>query len=328
MILKHFELNKKKLENFKFFLLYGNNQGHIQETVNCILKPVLPKNLHRYEETEIIKDPQILKEKLFNKSLFENEKLIIINRSSDKLFKIIDEIISENIEDVFFVLTTGILEKKSKLRKLFESSKQTICIPFYEENLQSLGGIVLKFMRNKQISIPQEMINIIVDRAKGDRINLQNELNKIESYLLGKKSINKTDILKITNLSGNYSISELVDSCLSKNKNKIIKILNENNFSSDDCVLIIRTFLSKLKRLLNINEILKIDNSPIEKVISSYKPPIFWKEKDIIKQQLKYLNLIKTKNLIYKTNEVEMMVKKNPDASIKITTDFITNQNL
>ena len=146
--------------------------------------------------------------------------------------------------------------------------------------------------------------------------------------MLGKKSIDKTDILKITNLSENYNISELVDSCLSKNKNKITKILNENNFSSDDCVLIIRTYLSKLKRLLNIYERLEIDNSSIEKVISSYKPPIFWKDKDIIKQQLKCLNLIKTKNLIYKTNEVERMVKKYPDASIKITTDFVTNQNL
>ena len=328
MILKNFELNKKKLENFKFFLLYGNNRGHVQETINSILRPILPKNVYKYEETEIIKDPQILKEKLFNKSFFESEKLIIINRVGDKLFNVIDEIISENIEDVFFILTSGILEKKSKLRKLFENNKQTICIPFYEENLKTLGEIVLKFIKEKKISISQEMINIIVDRAKGDRINLQNELNKIESYMLGKKSIDKTDILKITNLSENYNISELVDSCLSKNKNKITKILNENNFSSDDCVLIIRTYLSKLKRLLNIYERLEIDNSSIEKVISSYKPPIFWKDKDIIKQQLKCLNLIKTKNLIYKTNEVERMVKKYPDASIKITTDFVTNQNL
>ena len=250
MILKHFELSKNRIQNFKFFLLYGNNTGHINEIINNVLKPLLPKNVYKYEDTEVIKDPQILREKLFNKSFFDNEKLIIISRVSDKLYKIIDEIISENIEDIFLILISGILEKKSKLRKLFENNKQCICIPFYEENLVTLGGIAQKFMKEKKINVSQEMINIIVDRAKGDRINLRNELNKIESYALNKKSINKIDILKITNLSENYNISELVDSCLSKNKSKITKILNENNFSSDECILIIRTFLSKLKRLL------------------------------------------------------------------------------
>ena len=328
MILKHFELSKNRIQNFKFFLLYGNNTGHINEIVNNVLKPLLPKNVYKYEDTEVIKDPQILREKLFNKSFFDNEKLIIISRVSDKLYKIIDEIISENIEDIFLILISGILEKKSKLRKLFENNKQSICIPFYEENLVTLGGIAQKFMKEKKINVSQEMINIIVDRAKGDRINLRNELNKIESYALNKKSINKIDILKITNLSENYNISELVDSCLSKNKSKITKILNENNFSSEECIIIIRTFLSKLKRLLILYETIETNNSSVEKAIASYKPPIFWKDKEIIKQQLKYYNLNETKNLIYKMGEIELIVKKNPETSIKITTDFVTSHGL
>ena len=328
MILKHFELSKEKLKNYRFFLLYGNNQGHIQETINNIFKPNLPRNIYKYEEIEVIKDLQVFKEKLFNRSFFDDQKLIIVNRVSDKLFKIINEIIFEDVEDVFFILTSGILEKKSKLRKVFENSKKAICIPFYEENLQTLGRIIQNFINERKINISQEMINIIVDRSKGDRINLMNELNKIESYVIGKKNISKIDILKITNLSENYNISELVDSCLSRNKNKITKILNENNFSSDECFLIIRTFLSKLKRLLTLYKSLETNNSSIEKVISSYKPPIFWKEKDLIKQQLKYYDLNKTKNLIYKAGEIELLVKKKPEASIKITTDFITNQDL
>ncbi len=328
MILKHFEISAKRIEKLKFFLLYGNNIGHIKETIDNVLKPLLPKNVYKYENTEVVKDPQILREKLFNKSFFDNEKLIIVSKVDDKLFKIIDEIVSENIDDVFLILTSGILEKKSKLRKFFENNKQTICIPFYEDNLATLSGIVQKFMREKKINLSQEMINIIADRAKGDRNNLRNELDKIESYLLSKKEINKNEIFKITNLSENYNISELVDFCLSKNKNKIKKILNENNFSSDECILIIRTFLSKLKRLLILYKTLETNNSSIEKAISSYKPPIFWKEKEIIIQQLKYYNLNQTKNLIYKMGEIELIIKKNPQISIKITNDFITSHGL
>ena len=49
------------------------------------------------------------------------------------------------------------------------------------------------------------------------------------------------DIIKITNLAENYSISELIDNCLAKNMNKVNRIINENKFSADECVLILRT---------------------------------------------------------------------------------------
>ena len=328
MIIKHFELQRKNIKNFQFFLLHGNNQGQIEETIKDILKPVLPRNIHVYEEVEIINDINILKENILNKSFFENEKLIIINRVSDKSFKIFEEIISEKINDVFFILTSRSLDKRSKLRKLFEKDKQIICVPFYEDNFQQLAGFVQKFVKEKNINISQQMINVIVDRAKGDRINLKNELSKIENFMFGKKNILMEEILKITNLSENYDISQLVDSCLSKNNNKIKKILNENNFSPDECILIIRTFLNKLKRLLKLNEIINTGKSSIEEAISLYKPPIFWKEKEVVKQQLKLLNSSKTQDLIYKVNEIELLIKKRPETSINITTDFIVSQNI
>ena len=328
MIVKHFELQKKNLKKFQFFLLYGNNQGQIEETIKNILKPILPENAYVYEESEILNDINILKENIFNKSFFESEKLIIINRASDKSFKIFEEMVSEKINDIFFILISRSLDKRSKLRKLFETSKHTICVPFYEDNFQQLAVIVQKFVKEKNINISQQMINVIVDRAKGDRINLKNELSKIENFMFGKKNIVMEEILKITNLSENYDISELVDSCLSKNNNKIKKILNENNFSPDECILIIRTFLNKLKRLLKLNEIINTGKSSIEEAISLYKPPIFWKEKEVVKQQLKFLNSSKTQDLIYKVNEIELLIKKRPETSINITTDFIVSQNI
>ena len=110
-----------------------------------------------------------------------------------------------------------------------------------------------------------------------------------------------------------------------KNKKKINKILNENNFNREDCVYILRIFLSKLKRLLKLylDPNIKIN---IEKALASYKPPIFWKDKEIIKHQIKVLNFEKIKELVKKTGEIELIIKKNPDISINVTTDFIINQ--
>ena len=125
----------------------------------------------------------------------------------------------------------------------------------------------------------------------------------------------------------NYDISELVDSSLSKNKRKLNKIMNENNFSQEDCVLILRIFLSKLKRLLALYLDPNITTN-IEKALSSYRPPIFWKDKEVVKQQIKILDIQKTKELVRKTNEIELIVKKNPSISINVTTDFILNQTV
>ena len=325
MIVKYFELKKKIIKDIKFFLLYGKNEGLIEETITTSLKPILPKNIFYYEEKEILNDVDNFKEKIVNKSFFDNEKLFIVKRTSDKLFKLIDELIHQNIEDVSIIFVANVLEKRSKLRNFFEKSKSTICVALYEDNIQTLSSIAQKFLRERKINISQQDLNILAERAKGDRINLNNELEKIANFSLKKKNIGINEILKLTNLSENYDLSELVDSCLSKNKKKLNNILNENNFSQEDCVLILRIFLSKLKRLLTLylDPNIKIN---VEKALSSHKPPIFWKDKEIVKQQIKILDIQKTKELVRKTNEIELIVKKNPSISINVTTDFILNQ--
>jgi len=326
MILKYFELNQKTISNRKYFLLYGSNKGLIEETVNNQLKSILPKNIHNYEETEILKNSNDFKESIFNKSFFEKEKLIIIQRVSDKLLSIIEEIIEKKTDDISFILISEILEKKSKIRGLFEKNKNTVCIPFYEDNNQTLSKIVRNFLKGININLSQQDINIIVERSRGDRINLNNELEKIKNFSLGKKKISVNEILKLTNLAENYKISDLVDNSLANNKFKTLSILNESNLNSEDCILILRIFLAKLKRLLKIKSEL-VDNDNIEKVLSNYKPAIFWKEKEILKQQIKVWSYEKIKDLIIKTNEIEYAIKKNPTISVYIVVDFVLQKS-
>ena len=124
-----------------------------------------------------------------------------------------------------------------------------MCVPFYEDNNQTLNILINNFFREKKIPVSQQLINLLVERCRGSRQNLKNELNKIDSYILGKKNINLEQIIKLTNLAENYNVSELIDNCLAKNFKKTVNILNENNFSSEDCILITRTLLNKSKRL-------------------------------------------------------------------------------
>ena len=322
MIVKNFELKKKNLKNTKFYLLFGNNDGLIEDIIQKEIGPNLPNIIFKYEENEIIKNSEKFEEDI-NKSFFENEKLVIIKRASDKIFNIVEKIIKKNVTDVYIIILSGPLDRKSKLRSLFEKGKQTICVPVYEDNMQTLINIAHEYLKEKSINMPQQLVNVVAERACGDRKNLKNELEKISNYRINNKSIDVNDILKITNLAENYSISELVDNCLSKNKKKILKILNENNFNSDDCIIILRTFLIKIKRLINLHKELSNNNQNIEATVASFRPPIFWKDKEIIKKQIVSFNFEEAKELIKKTNDLELLVKKNPNSSLNLTTDFV-----
>ena len=319
MIVKSFEIKNKK--DNKFFLFYGENQGYKNQVIDEEFKKKI-ESIYHYEESEILNDKERFFTSLLSNSFFENEKLILINRTTDKIKDLVEEIIEKNIDGIVLILNSNSLEKKSKLRSLFEKSKIAVCVAFYEDNNQTLSVITGQFFRNNKILISQKIINLIVGRCRGDRQNLNNELEKIRSYMGIKKKIEITDILKLTNLAENYNVSELVDSCLSKNKKKTINILNENNYSLEDCILIIRTFLMKSKRLAKLsNEFMKTNN--IDATILSSKPPIFWKEKEIVKQQIKSWSLTEVKKLIYKINEVELLIKKNNNSSIAILFNFI-----
>lgn len=322
MILKYNELRKINLKKQKIILLYGNNQGHKKQVLDEQLKPILPKNIFNYDEIEILKNLDKFKETIYNKSFFENEKLIIINRTSEKILNIIEEIIKQNLEEIFIILLTENLDKKSKIRKLFEKEIKTVCVPFYEDTNQTLNSYAQKFINENKINISQQLLNIIIERARGDRINLKNELEKIQSLSISKKKLDINDILKLSNLSENYEIDNLVDNCLLKNKKKIIQILNENNFSNEDCIVINRIFLNKAKKLLNLSQKYELNND-IDLTISSAKPPIFWKERETVKQQIREWPTQKIKNIIFKLSDIELLIKKNINNSVNLITNFI-----
>ena len=322
MIVKHFEIKNNLKKNINYYLLYGVNSGLIEESINNIFKLNFSKNIFYYDESEILSNIDEFKETVFNKSFFENDKLIIISRATDKILDTIEEIINKKVEDLKIIIKSVVLEKKSKLRIFFEKNKNVIIIPFYEDNNQSLMYLAQEFFKKKEIKISSENINYIVERSKGNRINLKNELEKIENYANKKNSVELKEILKLTNLSENYNAAELTDAYLSKNRKKTFNILNENNPSAEDNIIILKTFLYKLKRLKKLKFSLETKKD-MDTIISSFKPPIFWKDKDIIKKQLKLLTLSQIKLLIIEINNLELLIKKNSNISNQIINNFI-----
>jgi len=324
MIFKSYEINKIKLNIKKIILLYGKNEGLKNEALDILIKN--KNNISSYEEREVLDNENVFIENILSKSLFEQQKSIVIKRATDKILNIIEILHFKDLEDTTIIINAENLEKKSKLRSFFEKDKNLICVPFYPDNDQTLSKIAYNFLKDKKISISPANINLIITKCNGDREALINELKKIEFFGKNGKKIDSGKISKLINLNENHTISELIDNCLAKNKKKIINILNENNFNNEDCIMIARSFLIKAKKLLALSKTFEI-NKNIDLTISSAKPPIFWKEKEITKKQINEWKSQNIKELIYSLSELELKIKKNVNNSINLITDFILHQS-
>ena len=324
MIIKNYEI--KKFTNNNLFLFHGSNQGFKEESLKINFLKGNTGEYIKYFENEILSNIDNFFNEIFSGSLFNTKKIITINNATDKIYPLIEELIEKKVQDVKLILIAGVLEKRSKLRNFFEKNKLLISIPFYNDDNQILSKIANEFFKGKKISVSFETINALVNKCNGERKFLNNELDKIEMFLKNRTSISINEINKLTNLGENHSISELVDNCLAKNIKKINYLMNENNFGSEDSVLIIRTLLLKSKRLLNlIQNFSSLKN--IDMTISNAKPPIFWKDKDIVKKQIKAWSLIQVEKLIIEINDIELLIKTNSQNTANILSDFIISKS-
>ena len=196
----------------------------------------------------------------------------------------------------------------------------------YKDDHRILLNIAISFFKSKKINISTESLNLIIERSSEDRKNLKNELMKIENFVGTKNKVDFDDLIKLTNLSENHSINKIIDLSLVKNTKQTLRVLNENIFSPEDVIFIIRSYLIKSKRLLKLTIELE-KNKNIDHVISTSKPPIFWKEKDVVKKQLKIWTTDGIKKLIEKISKIELQMKKNTGSSVNILRDFLIEQS-
>ncbi len=324
MIFKSYELNKINFAKINLYLLYGKNEGFQNEVVKEYFLKNYEGKINKYEENEFINLSDVIIGELLNRSLFDEKKIIIISRVTDKILKYVEEIAEKDLDDVKIIFKSGILEKKSKLRNFFEKNKSLITIPFYEDDTRILTELIYAFLSKNKIKLSRESVNLLVERASGDRKNLKIELDKIYNYSITNQKIDYSTVAKLTNLSENYNVNNLVDSYLAKNKKTLFKIINENYYSDEDCILILRTILNKSKRLLNIIDKYN-DSKNLDSVISTIKPPIFWKDKENVKKQVNSWKSNELKNKIYEINEIEVLIKSNSKNSLRVLSDFIIN---
>ena len=326
MIIKSFNLKDLRESKSNFFLFYGENEGQKDEVIYSIFLKDFKGEVVKYDENQILENKDIFLETCLNESLFESEKIIQVSRVTSKLFDIIADLTSKKIYNKKIIFNSNILEKRSKIRQLFETEKELACIAFYQDNSSSLYKIANDFFKKNNISISSENINLIIEKCTGDRKNLQNEMNKILNFCFKKNKISRNEILKLISLHGDENFFELVDFCLANNLTQVINIINNNSFNRNDSIILIRSLISRLKRLIELKK-LYMQLSDINEAINTYRPLIFWKDKEIVKKQMDVWSVEKLYKLLDKVIFLEISLKTNNEFSNNIIFDLILNNS-
>ena len=329
MIVKSYEIQKKRIDILKYnlFLLYGENIGLKKDIKKKIQFEIKQKNtnieISSLYESDILEDANNFYNSIYSGSLFGNTKIITLNNATDKTTRLVEDVTQKYPGNVFIIILSEILEKKSKLRNFFEKNEKTLCIPCYLDSARDLEIIILGEFKKNNINLSKESINLLVEKSNFDRSNLRNEIEKIKAYTLNKKSIDVDEIKNLVNFSGEHKTDNLINECLSGNISQYKKILSELYINTLNQIFLLRMLSNKMRRLLNMKEMENSYNN-LDSLLNASKPPIFWKEKPIVKKQLTIWNIKRLEKTIDEINNIELMCKKNPNISKIIFFNFFS----
>ena len=309
MILKSYivEQNIDILKKYKATLIYGENNGIKDDIKEEIRNKNKNSDVINFFENDLFKN-NLLYENIANRSLFAERKIIFIQEASDKIFEQIEECLEKENKEIKVYIFADKLEKKSKLRNLFEKDKGLAIFPCYEDNERTLISYISNKLKHYR-GLTGEITNIIINNSNMNRRVIKNELEKIIGFFLEKK-INKEQILELLNVRHNTQFDEIRDKALMGEKLKINKLLSETEIMQDETFFYLNSLNYRISRLYEITKISSKEKN-FEKILESLKPPIFWKDKPIILQQLKKWSQKKLEKILVKIGEAEILMKKN-----------------
>ncbi len=312
MLLKSQEISLKKKDFFKekVILLYGENQDLINDlnqqiTSKFIEEEKIPKS---FFEEDIIKNPENIISYYLNGSLFDDNKNIsIIKNCSDKILDIINKI-KNNINDNIIILNSEVLLKNSKLRQFGEYDKLAICIPCYQETKFDIKKFLTQQLQINNIQLSDSQSETIISSSSLKRSKIKEVIEKINLYKNSEKITDQIidEICTDADLKKN---DEIIDILLSKNEKNINEFIsNMSNYEKNfiEIIIILRSFIIKILDIQKNNKNLSIDER-----IERYKPPIFWKDKDRIKNILKIWNTNNLEKFLSNLNVIETEFKRN-----------------
>ncbi len=309
MILKSFEIenNIKRINNYKFILIYGENIGLKEALKEKIINLNNKADVINLYQEDITKTKGILLSEVKNISLFSEEKIIIINQANEKLFTEIEELLNSE-EKIKVILIGDLFDKKSKLRNLFEKNKHLAIVPCYNDTDLTLR----KLIQNKLIgfkNLNSHTINLILNHSNLNRKTILNNIEKINTFF-DNKILEEYSLEVLLNSDRNEIFENIRDAALLGDKTKLNSLFGYFSFSNEDTFLYLNMINYRLTKLLDIHKQNAIIQN-IDETINKIRPPIFWKDKPVYKNLLKRWDKTRVLDALRYLGKIEKELKNS-----------------
>ena len=310
MILKSYlvENNTNSLKSYICTLFYGENNGLKIDFKNKIKYENKESEVINLFEEDLLNNKNILLSEVNNLSLFTSKKIIFLHELSDKVFNTVENILNKRNEDVQVYIFSKILDKKSKLRALFEKKKELAAIPCYQDNERTLHQYISNKLKNLK-GVTPEIINFIMKNSYLDRGIINGEIEKIKTYFTNNH-IERNEIESLLNIKDDESFEKIRDATLLGDKLNVNKLIGEIRFQSEENFYYLNQLYIRFSKLLEIqdfNESVKDYEVTLEQI----KPRIFWKDKPALLRQLKIWDIQGIQLAINDISKIEILMKRN-----------------
>ncbi len=270
-------------------LIYGPNEGLVRENFTKIKEIFNQNNTEEISFTgKLINDqPEALIDEIKTVSMFNDQKIIIIEQPIDKNIELFDEAFTELPNHTLIIVLANNLTKTSKIRKFFENSEKNFSCANYEDDFKSNNQQIQNLEKNINKTLNIDIKNYLSQNLSSDRMISKNEIDKlILLYSENDKIPELKNIKLIFNDNPDLGLNKISQLAFSGQPGKVSINLNKIFSEGVNPIAIIRVMLNYVQRIQTTQIALKKTND-FDSAIKSLKPPVFWKDKDNFKLHCK-----------------------------------------
>lgn len=310
-------------------LIYGPDAGLVSERAKKLTQTLIddlkdPFRIAELSYNTIKDDPSIFADELNAMCLTGGRRLIKIRDASAVFPKDLGDAITSSKSDTFTIFLAGELAPSAALRKFFEKEKTVVALPCYKDDSRSIRSVIESTLRTQHFRWDADAMAYLANSFSGDRLVVLSEIEKLIVYMGDEKHIRLSDAQACIDNSAEASLDNLCNAVADQNPASIEQSLNKALLEGIAPVTIIRAILRYLLRLQSIKGQATHTGTNEEQVISSLKPPVFFKQIPLLKRHLGLWNERTLSKVLAGLVELEIECKKTGSPPELLCSRFLT----
>lgn len=306
---------KKPDAKARAILIYGPDDGLMRERAATIGRSVVsdlndPFNVTVLSGDILNDDPARLNDEAKAMSMMGGARLIRIEGANDKLTVLLKDYLADPSTENLVILEAGELGPKSSLRMLFEKSPNAAALPCYVDDERAVSGLIKQTLSESGYAIQGDANAWLAQNIAGDRKRARSEIDKLIIYMGDiSKTVTLNDVMAACGEAGDQSLDDLLYAIGAGKTDAALRAYNKLLGEGAAIVTILRTLQNHFRRLHYTKSLMK-EGLGADEAMKKLQPPIFFKNADPFKAQLRKWNEDRLLSILSRLSQVEAQTKQ------------------